>query len=78
MVINMFNGFRKLNENNVLLSFNNNYKFNNDLDYKSKEKIILNETKKFIINHNINFNKKILYVYNGIIIGYINKTLLNK
>lgn len=79
MVIKMFNGFKKVNNNYIYLYLDNNYEFSNDINTKEKKQNeIIKDTKEFLRLHNLNFNNRVYYVSNGIVIGYINKYNLLK
>ena len=79
MVIKMFNGFKKVNENYIYLYLDNNYEFGNDLNTRlKKQNEIIKDTREFLRVHNLNFNNRVYYVSNGIVIGYINKNNLLK
>lgn len=75
----MFNGFKKVNDNYIYLYLDNNYEFANDVNTKSKKQNeIIKDTRDFLREHNLNFNNRVYYVSNGIVIGYINKYNLLK
>lgn len=79
MVIKMFNGFKKVNENYIYLYLDNNYEFASDINTKErKQNEIIKDTRDFLLSHNLNFNNRVYYVSNGIVIGYINKHNLLK
>lgn len=79
MVIKMFNGFKKVNENYIYLYLDNNYEFASDINTKErKQNEIIKDTREFLRSHNLNFNNRVYYVSNGIVIGYINKYNLLK
>ena len=75
----MFNGFKKVNENYIYLYLDNNYEFAKDINTRlKKQNEIIKDTKEFLKAHNLNFNNRVYYVSNGIVIGYINKNNLLK
>lgn len=75
----MFNGFRVLNNNYIYLFLDNNYEFASDVNTKeAKENKIAEECRKFLNLHNLTFNDRLYFVSNGIVIGYINKSKLDK
>lgn len=77
MVINMFNGFKILNKDYIYLYLDNRYEFSSDINTKErKEQTIINSTISFLNNHNLSFDKRVYFVSNGTVIGYINKTNL--
>lgn len=70
----MFNGYRVLNNDYIFLFLDNNYEFANDINTKrKKENKIINECINYLYFNNINFNNKLYFVSNGIVIGYIKK-----
>ena len=74
MVINMFNGFRKINEDYIYLFLDNKYEFASDINTKrKKENKIIDECKRYLYLHNLTFNNKLYFVSNGVVIGYISK-----
>ena len=74
MVINMFNGFKILNKDYIYLYLDNRYEFASDINTKErKEQTIINSTISFLNNHNLSFYKRVYFVSNGTVIGYINK-----
>lgn len=74
MVINMFNGFKILNKDYIYLYLDNRYEFASDINTKErKEQTIINSTISFLNNHNLSFDKRVYFVSNGTVIGYINK-----
>ena len=74
MVINMFNGFKILNKDYIYLYLDNRYEFSSDINTKErKEQTIINSTISFLNNHNLSFDKRVYFVSNGTVIGYINK-----
>ena len=74
MVINMFNGFKILNKDYIYLYLDNRYEFASDKNTKErKEQTIINSTISFLNNHNLSFDKRVYFVSNGNVIGYINK-----
>ena len=73
----MFIGHRIFNEDYIFLILNNNYKFDSDIDNKKKkEDKIKNECINYLYFNNLNFNKKLYFVLNKIVIGYIRKDKL--
>ncbi len=75
----MFNGFKIIDKDYIYLYLDNNYEFASDINTKEqKEGKIINDTISFLNNHNLSFNKRLYYVSNGIVIGYINKYNLDK
>lgn len=75
----MFNGFKVLNNNYIFLFLDNNYEFAQDINTKrKKENKILSECKEYLYSHKLNFNNKLYFVSNGIVIGYIEKYKLQK
>ena len=73
MVINMFNGYRVI-DNRVFLFLDNNYEFASDINTKrKKEKTIIEECEKYLFRHNLTFNDKLYFVSNKNIIGFIEK-----
>lgn len=74
---NMFNGFKTINKDYIYLYLDNNYEFANDISTKEqKQREIIKSSRKFLMDHNINFNNKLYYVSNGVVIGYITKNNL--
>lgn len=74
MVINMFNGFRKINDDYIYLFLDNKYEFASDINTKrKKENKIIDECKRYLYLHNLTFNNKLYFVSNGVVIGYISK-----
>lgn len=70
----MFNGFKILNKDYIYLYLDNKYEFASDINTKErKEQTIINNTISFLNSHNLSFDKRIYYVSNGVVIGYINK-----
>lgn len=70
----MFNGFKIINNDYVYLYLDNNYEFASDINTRDKKQNkIIDDTKNFLMSHNISFDKKLYYVSNGTVIGYINK-----
>lgn len=70
----MFNGFKIINKDYIYLYLDNNYEFASDINTKEKKQnTIINDTKSFLNSHNLSFNKKLYYVSNGTVIGYINR-----
>lgn len=79
MVMNMFNGFKKVNDNYIYLYLDNNYEFASDVNTKlKKQNEIIKDTRNFLVTHNLDFKNRVYYVSNGIVIGYINKHNLLK
>lgn len=77
MVIKMFNGYKKINDNFIYLYLDNNYEFASDINTKKlKQNEIIKDTRNFLTSHNLTCNNRIYYVSNGIVIGYINKNNL--
>ena len=72
MVINMFNGFKILNKDYIYLYLDNRYEFASDINTKErKEQTIINSTISFLNNHNLSFDKRVYFLSNGTVIGYI-------
>ena len=62
MVIKMFNGYKKVNDNFIYLYLDNNYEFASDINTKKlKQNEIIKDTKNFLINHNLTCNNRIYY-----------------
>lgn len=75
----MFNGYRKINDSSVYLYLDNNYEFASDVNTKEKKKLdIINSCNNFITMHNLKFDDRVYLISNGIVIGYITKTTLNR
>lgn len=75
----MFNGYRNINNEYIYLYLDNNYEFSSDLDTKEKKKLdIINSCNNFIDIHNLKFNDRVYLISNGLVIGYINKYVLDK
>ena len=73
----MFNGFKKVNDDYIYLYLDNNYEFADDINTKiKKENKIRQECINYLYSHNLNFNNKLYFVSNGIVIGYISKNKL--
>ena len=70
----MFNGFKIINKDYIYLYLDNKYEFSSDINTKeSKENKIIDDAKEFLKDHNLSFNKRLYFVTNGVVIGYINK-----
>ena len=63
-----------LNKDYIYLYLDNRYEFASDINTKErKEQTIINNTISFLNNHNLSFDKRVYFVSNGTVIGYINK-----
>ena len=70
----MFDGFKVINDDYIYLFLDNNYEFASDINTnRKKERKILDECKYYLYKHNLNFNNRLYFIYNGKAIGYINK-----
>lgn len=70
----MFNGFKIINKDYIYLYLDNKYEFSSDINTKeNKENKIIDDAKEFLKDHNLSFNKRLYFVTNGVVIGYINK-----